>query len=421
MYQKTVLPNKLKVLTHHMKERDSIAVGLLIGSGGRYEDDKNKGAAHFLEHILFKGSKKYSCTQIKELIEGVGGTLNAFTSEESTCYFAKIPAKHINRTFEILADMVFYPLIKAEDVKKERTVILEEIKMYHDVPQYHVLELLDGLMWPNHPLGENLAGTFESVGNMKADELKAFHQQNYFPENIIVSACGAIDHERFVQLVSKNFKRPQKSHALQFLSANNTQSAPKTKFFRKEVEQMHLALGMFGLPVEHKSKYAFNLMNVILGANMSSRLFNEVRERRGLAYSIASSAKSLKDTGLFLIRAGVDNQKITDAITLILKELKKMTRSEVKKDELVRAKDYFLGQVLLGLEDTMDQMLWMAESELVFNRVKKLEEIIQEVKKISIPDIKDIAREILQEKHYNLALVGPVSENQEKEIQNLFF
>ncbi|HLD69919.1 MAG TPA: pitrilysin family protein, partial [Candidatus Omnitrophota bacterium] len=231
MYQKTVLPNKLRIITHPMKERDSVSVGLLIGTGGRYENDQNKGAAHFLEHILFKGSKNYACEEIKELIEGVGGSLNAFTSEESTCYFAKIPSKYLNRTFDILADIVFHPLINKKDVDKERTVILEEIKMYHDVPQYFVLELLDELMWPNHPLGKNLAGSFESVGGMTPVDLKQFHQHYYFPGNIVIGACGALEHKDFIHLAQKKLSGVNFSQEMNFLPAQDNQKTAQIKFF----------------------------------------------------------------------------------------------------------------------------------------------------------------------------------------------
>ena len=420
MYQKTVLPNKLRIITHPMKERDSVSVGLLIGTGGRYENDQNKGAAHFLEHILFKGSKNYACEEIKELIEGVGGSLNAFTSEESTCYFAKIPSKYLNRTFDILADIVFHPLINKKDVDKERTVILEEIKMYHDVPQYFVLELLDELMWPNHPLGKNLAGSFESVGGMTPVDLKQFHQHYYFPGNIVIRACGALEHKDFIHLAQKKLSGVNFSQEMNFLPAQDNQKTAQIKFFHKEIEQMHLALGMFGLPLEHKDKYTLNLLNIILGANMSSRLFTQVREKKGLAYSISSSTKSLKDTGLFMVRAGVDNKKIVGAVEIILKELKKICRSPVKRDELTRAKDYFLGQILLGLEDTLDHMLWMGESVMILDRVRSLKEMIKGVNQVQLADIQRIANEILKEKHFNLALVGPLTGAQEKEIKLLF-
>ena len=416
MYEKTVLSNGLRIITHDMKERESVAVGIWVDVGGRHEDDRKKGAAHFLEHILFKGSKKYSGEEIKKQIEGVGGSLNAFTSEEQTCFYAKVPFKYLNKAFDVLSDMVVSPLIAKKDVDKERMVILEEIKMYRDLPQYYVLELLDELMWPNHPLGKGLAGTFESVGSMSNQDLQAFHKGQYFPGNIVISACGHLRDGRFDHLVQEKlgkFADKQKQGCMPF---KNTQQKPKANFLNKNTEQMHLALGMFGLDYDHKDKYAFGLLNVILGGNMSSRLFNEVREKRGLAYSISSSAKALKDTGMFMIRAGVDNKKIAETLEVILKELKKIKRNGVNKDEFVRARDYFLGQFSLGLEDTLDHMLWIGESIMVRNKMRTMQDIISRVKKINMDDIQRVASQIFQERHFNLSLIGPVTDKQRKKL-----
>jgi predicted Zn-dependent peptidase len=408
----------MRVATHRLKGRDSIAIGVLVGVGGRYESDQNKGAAHFLEHIVFKGSKKYNCNQIKELIEGVGGALNAYTTEEQTCYFAKIPSAHLNRTFDILTDMAFYPRIPVKEVEKERTVILEEIKMYRDLPQYYVLDLLDELIWPNHPLGKSLAGTPESVGRMSRRDLQTFHTGHYAPRNIVIAACGDLDHRGFVRLVqakTKNIRKNPTSNNC--LKAPDPLPRPKTHFFRKNTEQMHLALGMLGLDINHKDKYALVLLNVILGGNMSSRLFNEVREKRGLAYSISSSAKFLKDTGSFTIRAGVDNKKLVDAVGVVLKELQKIRRTGVTQGEFARAKDFFLGQLLLEMEDTLEHMLWIGGSVLIKDRVTTIKEIIKDVRKLSPGDVKGIARDILKESRSNLAVVGPVNDNQEKRLK----
>lgn len=419
MYKKTVLPNKLRVITHEMKDRDSASLGIWIAAGGRYENTKNKGVAHFLEHILFKGSKKYSCDAIKELIEGVGGSLNAFTSEEYTCYYAKIPAKHLNQTFDVLSDMVFAPLISKEDVNKERGVILEEIKMYHDLPQHFVIELLEELMWTNHPLGMNLAGTFESVGGMSHDDLRAFHSKYYSLGNIVVSSCGKLSHETVVNLAKKKSAKIKPVSHEGWLKAKNSQPKSKAKFFRKDIEQMHLAMGAFGLEKDHADEHAYSLLNIILGGNMSSRLFDEVREKRGLAYAISSSAKSLNDTGLFMIRAGVDNKKIVEAVGVILKELDKIRKENVTKDEFTRAKDYYLGQILLGLEDTLEHMFWIGEGITSLNKTRTLKEILKEVNKVTIGDIKRVADRVFKENNVNLSIVGPLKDDQEKELGRL--
>ena len=419
MYRKTILNNKVRVITHDMKERDSVVIGIWVSSGGRYEVDNLKGIAHFLEHILFKGSRKYACEEIKEKIEGVGGSLNAFTTEEQTCYYAKIPSQHIEKTLDILADMVIYPLITKKDVGKERGVILEEIKMYHDLPQYFVLELLDEMMWPNHPLGKNLAGTAETVSRITEKDLKAFHRKHYTAGHIVVAACGKIKHEHIVDLVKKKLADAGDSEKVDFLKAQNSQEAPTAQFFGKATEQMHVALGMMGLDENHQDKYALNLLHIILGGNMSSRLFDVVREKKGLAYSISSYVKSLSDTGMFMVRAGVDNHKIVEAMDVILKELRKIKRSGVRPGEFKRAKEYYAGQVLLGLEDTLDHMLWLGDALMTRDEPRTLQEVIEKVNEVTIADIERVAHDILQEKRFNLAIVGPVEETQKKQLSGL--
>ncbi len=419
MYEKTVLDHGLRVVTHDMRERESVALGFWVGAGGRYEEDRIKGAAHFLEHMAFKGSAKYSCDAVKMLIEGVGGSVNAFTSEEQTCYYAKFPAQHTDRIFDVLSDIVFHPLLKSKDVKKESTVIVEEIKMYHDLPQYYVYELLDQLMWPNHPLGKSLAGTVETVSAMSSGDLKSFHQEHYHAGNIVISVAGKVDHTHIEKLAQKKFGKTAGGLCQDFIVADHLQKRPQLKIFKKPTEQMHLALGMLGLENEHKDKYALNLLNIILGGNMSSRLFDQVREKRGLAYSIGSSVKYFKDTGLLMVRAGVDNNKLVDAVDVVLKELAKIKRSGVGLDELKRAKDFYLGQVLLALEDTLDHMLWIGESTLTRDKMRSIEEIVKLVKGVMIEDIHRVAKMVLDSRRYNFAVVGPVEDIQEKQLNKL--
>jgi len=419
MYQRTDLNNGLRVVTKDMSERESASIGIWVGTGGRYEDDRIKGAAHFLEHMAFKGSGKYSCEEVKEKIEGVGGSVNAFTSEEQTCYYAKIPAKHIEQTFDILTDIVFYPKLSAQDVTKESTVIVEEIKMYHDLPQYYVMEILDELVWPDHPLGKGLAGTAETVSRMSPEDLKSFHATHYNPANIVISAAGKVSHKKLASLAEKKFKKLATATRLSYLKADNSQSRPRLKFFHKETEQMHLAMGILSFESEHPDKYALNLLNIILGGNMSSRLFDEVREKRGLAYSIGSAVKYLKDTGMLLVRAGVDNTKLVQAMEVVLKELTKIKKTGVTQDEFKRARDFYLGQVLLGLEDSMDHMLWIGESTLSRDKIRTMPEIIKRVNKIKIEDLQRVAKMVLDTRRYNFAVVGPVKEDQERDLRQL--
>ena len=419
MYTKTTLPNGLRVVTHDMKDRDSIALGFWIGVGGRHEEDRVKGAAHFLEHILFKGSKKYPCEVIKTSIEGVGGTLNAFTSEEQTCFYAKIPTKYLKKTFDVLADMVVHPSIADPDIAKEKTVVVEEIKMYRDLPQYAVMELLDGLLWPDHPLGKNLAGTPETVTALSREDIKGFHKNYYIPGNIVIAACGNLDHAQITRLARERFGKLPREAQPTYLKADNSQSKPRINLFPKKIEQMHLSLGIIGYDENHKERHALNLLSVILGGNMSSRLFVEIREKRGLAYSISCMARTMHDTGVFLIRAGVDNQKLIETVTVILSELDKVKRSGVTDDEFTRGRDYLLGQMLLSLEDTMEHMLWIGDTVISQNKTKTLKSLIADFQKIKKEDIRRVAREILKPGRYNLAVVGPLTDRQREELSKL--
>lgn len=404
-----------------MKQRHSVALGFWVGVGGRYEAAANKGVAHFIEHVLFKGSVKYSCEEIKEMIEGVGGALNAFTSEEQTCYYAKVPAKYYRQVFDILADMVFFPKINPGDVKKEGGVILEEIKMYHDLPQYYVLELLEGLMWPGHPLGMGLAGSLETVTRLKGKDLKQFFQRNYNPSNIVIAACGDLPHEALVRVARGKLGKVMPGNPACCLPVNDQPPGPQVKIFRKKTEQMHAALGTWAYHERHPDRYAASLLNVMLGGNMSSRLFVEIREKRGLAYSIHTSVKCLQDTGQFMVKAGVDNSRVVKALRLILKELFKIARQGVSAGELRRAKDYLLGQVQISLEDTMDHMLWIGEDMVALNQTKSLDSVMKAFRKVTGPDIKRVARDLFSLDRLNLAVVGPVTDEQEAEIRRLFF
>jgi len=392
-----------------MPEMKSVALGLWIRVGGRHENQENKGISHYLEHLLFKGSKKYSCRQIKEAIEGVGGSLNGFTTEETTCYLAKLPSRHLDSALEILSDMVINPALLQEDIEKERTVILEEIKMYRDLPQSYVYDLLDELLWPGQVLGMSIIGSSETVSRINRQELDAYKRKNYTPLNIVVSAAGLLDHERLVKRV-KNFFRPLKDKTINnFSPVKEEQIRPQLKILPKDTAQTHLALGFHGFKRDHPLRHPLGLLHVILGANMSSRLFNEVREKRGLAYEIGTQVKRFHDTGAFVVHAGIDNHKVEDAIKLILEELTKIKEQPVTEDEFKRAKEFYLGQLMLALEDTFDHMLWIGESTVSLDKTYTLDEIIKEVNLVKRQDIRRVAQDIFREKNLNLALIGPLN------------
>lgn len=415
----TQLPNRIRIVSEQLKDRDSASIGIWFAAGGRYENADNKGVAHFLEHMAFKGSRKYSCEEIKQTVEGVGGSLNAFTGEEETCYYAKVPARHLACAFDVLADISFFPTIARKDLEKERTVILEEIKMYRDLPQYHVGELLEALLWPKHPLGESLAGTPHTVGNLQPADLHAFHKQLYAPQNVVVAACGQVDHDALAALVRSKLGKLKAGNKTAFIPARRDQSKPSAHLHHKNTEQMHLALGYLAYETNHPDYYVLALLSIILGGNMSSRLFNEVREKRGLAYSISCGIKALDDTGIFMVRAGVDNTKIAPALDVVLKVFQKTAQQGVGADEFKRARDYYLGQSLLGLEDTLDHMLWVGGVVLSNDQVKTMKDVVARINAVRPADIRRVARHVLAPNRLNVALIGPLTEPQEKELRSI--
>lgn len=395
-----------------MPGRESAALGIWIKAGGRYESFSNKGISHFLEHLLFKGTKKYSCRKLKESIEGVGGSLNGFTSEELTCYLAKIPAKYLESALNVLSDMVLNPTLPEAEVEKERTVVLEEIKMYKDQPQSYVYELLDELLWPKQPLGAPITGTFESVNSIKRKDLYSFKQRFYTPQNLVVSVAGALDYDKFIKATKNIFSKAKAKGLNTFIRARKEQERPAFKVFHKDTEQTHLALGLHSFPRQHPLKHALGLLHIILGANMSSRLFNEVREKRGLAYEIGTAVKRFQDTGAFMVHAGIDNRKVPDAISLILAELAKSKDKLVTLDEFKRAKEFYLGQLSLALEDTLEHMLWIGEYTTSLNKTHSLKDIITEVNKVTREDIRRVAEYIFCDNKLNLALIGPLKDKE---------
>lgn len=417
-YEKTVLDNVLRVVTHSMAGMQSIALGIWIKVGGRYECAGNKGISHYLEHLLFKGSRRYSCRRLKESIEGVGGALNGFTSEELTCYLVKMPRQYLYEALDILSDMVLHPLLLTQDVEKERTVILEEIKMYKDLPHSYVNELLDELLWPQQPLGMNIAGTHESVARINRQELRLFKEEFYVPSHMLICAVGNLNHRAFVKRVKAIFCDAVQKPAKSFVPAREAYDKAQLKVLHKETEQTHLALGFHGLKRDHPLRAAQAVLHVILGANMSSRLFNEIREKRGLAYEIGTQVRRFHDTGAFLVHAGIDNAKVQEALRLILRELAEIKDRLVHEGEFQRAKEFYLGQLMLALEDTLDHMLWIGESAVTLDKVYTLHDVIKEVKALKRSDIRQVAQHIFQEGKLNCALIGPL-QGKEQDIYNV--
>ncbi len=412
-YEVTYLKNGIRVVAVPMKERKSVAAGIWVHVGGRHEEERLSGVSHFLEHIVFKGTKSRTANQIKESIEGVGGSMNAFTSEEYTCFLAKIARKHFESVFDVLADMVLEASITETDLEKERTVIMEEVKMTQDQPSQLADELLSEIVWPKHSLGRPLAGTLKSVAGLSRADIVGYRDCYYQPNLITVVAAGDIDQQTLLRAAEKNFKKPKNNVAPMLDLFKTQQKNPGVRIMQKSTEQTHLSLALHAFPKDHPDEYVLDILNVVLGGNMSSRLFNEVREERGLAYDVGSFVRRYHETGAFVVSAGVDNLKAREAVHVILKELEKISRELVPAQELRRAKDFYLGQLDLGLENSMNQMLWAGENIVTLNKHRTPEEVTEHIEKVSDEDLRRVAQTLFKTNSLNLAMVGPIESEKE--------
>ena len=413
---KITFNNGLNLVLTEMPGRKSASVGVWFKTGGRYENSSNKGIAHFLEHMIFKGSRKYSTDKIKRTIEGLGGNLNGFTSEELTCYLAKVPFKHAELTLEILSDISFNPKLEPKEIEKERSVILEEIKMYKDHPAVYVNELLDKLMWPDNPLGDPIIGNEKTLLSLKREDLLSFKNEFYNPLNTIISVSGALKSKDIFKRSKNIFSGLKPLKKSKFIPVKNECFSPRVNIFSKNTEQTHLAIGLYGLARRHKDRYVLSVLNVILGGNMSSRLFDKVREKKGLAYEIASVAKYFQDTGMFEVHSGVKNENMSECIKVVLNELARLKKEYVTKDELKRAKEFYSGQLELALEDSLEYMLWSGEAIASEGKVDSIADILKSVSSVNEEDIKRVANFIFNIQSLRIAVIGPQNKESENKL-----
>ncbi len=414
------LPNGLRVVTIPMPNRNSAAVAVWVGVGSRYEPANINGISHFLEHMVFKGTRRRTTRQIKEEIEGVGGSLNAFTSEESTCYFAKLLHRDHGKALDVLSDMVLNARLAEEEFRKEKPVVLEEIKMYRDQPAQHVQDLIGQLLWEQHPLGRPIAGTQKTVSAMKRAQMKRFMENHYQPGNMLVVVAGPVDHGQVLRETRKLFPSSRKLKRGKFVKGHATQGAPRTLLLEKDTEQVHFVIGFHSLSRYDRKRHVLNLLHVLLGANMSSRLFEEVREKRGLAYDIRSQLSFFEDTGSFQICAGVETGKTVQAIRVILRELQRISQRPVGSREMARARDYYLNQLDMTLEDTLDHVLWAGERLLYSGQVPDTDNIRKSIEQVTAQDIQQLAQKLFRNQNLNLTLIGPINGRMQGQIQNRF-
>ena len=408
MYRVTQLKNGLAVATAEMPHMASLSLGLWVGVGGRHEPAALNGVSHFIEHLLFKGTKKRSAREISQAVEGIGGYLNAFTSEENTCFYSKARHDRVDELLDVLVDMFLNSRFDPVEIEKERGVIREEVAMYLDQPSHHVQELLNETLWPNQPLGRPLTGTMKTVDAMSRAELVSFQRSNYVIGATIIAAAGNLAHRQIVNAVGRVASLFPAGKRPRFSPSRNGQTGPRLRLFTKKTEQTQMALGIRTCSRHDERRFALRLLNTILGENMSSRLFQVVREDRGLAYNIYSSLSFFDDTGDLVISAGLDTDNLPKALKLIMRELRRLTEAPPHAGEFRRARDYVLGQIDLGLESTENQMMWLGEQLLGYGKILSPSEIKRRLSEVTAAAIRSVARDFFRPERLNLALVSPL-------------
>lgn len=408
MYQVTRLENGLTVATAEMPHMASVSLGIWVGIGSRYEPERINGVSHFIEHLLFKGTKKRSAKQISQDVEGIGGYLNAFTSEENTCFYSKARHDCFDELLDVLADMVLNSTFVPVEIGKERDVIKEELAMYMDQPQQYVHELLNATMWPDQPLGRSITGTEKNLDYIRRKHLVDFQRTNYIAPSTLVAAAGRLDHKNVVKAVKRYIKSWPNGKPARFAPAIEQQTKPNVHLFSKKTEQTQLALGVRTCPRHDERRFGLRLLNAVLGENMSSRLFQTIREDQGIAYSIYSSNSFFDDTGDLVISAGLDEGNLEKTLKIIVREMKKLREQPVSKSELRRACDYVIGQLELSLENSENQMMWVGEHMLGYGKIFNPDAVKLRLSKVTAADIRRAAIEFLVPNRLNLALISPM-------------
>ena len=408
LYRKTTLDNGLRLLTATMPHTRAVSINFFIGTGSRYEDDVHAGISHFIEHLCFRGTpKRPTAREISGAIEGTGGALNAGTDKELTVYWCKVAQPHFPLALDVLVDILLNSRFDPSDLEKERQVIIEEINMCNDSPAHRVDLLIEELLWPGHPLGRDIAGSKDSVTAMTRDMMFAYLAEQYQPGNTVLSIAGAVEHEEVVTAVDRAMggwknKQPSIKYA-----AYTERTAQQVTVEKRDTEQVHLCLALPALSIHHPQRFALSLLNIMLGEGMSSRLFTEIRDRLGLAYSIHSFIEHFADTGALTVAAGVDTAKLPVAVRAILEELAKL-REPVPESELDKAKELFKGRLMLRLEDSRNVAGWMGGEEILTGHVRSIEEVLAIIDAVTTQELRQLAIELLAGEKLRLAVVGPV-------------
>jgi predicted Zn-dependent peptidase len=401
----TTLANGVRVISETMPHVRSVSVGIWIGTGSRRENAEQNGICHFIEHLLFKGTTKRSAEDIARSVDSIGGNLDAFTAKELVCFNTKVLDQHLSQAFDVLADLVLHPLFRVEDLEKEKGVILEEIKMEADSPDYVVHELFSANFWKGHSLGKPILGTRESVKAFDRAQVQSYYKKVYAPANMLVTAAGNMKHAGLVALVREHFEElpPGPNAAKDSVPATHARIALRNK---KALEQVHLCLGVPSYPLPHEKRFACYVLNTLLGGGMSSRLFQNIRERQGLAYAVFSELSPYRDTGCLTIYAGTSLGSARKVVESILMEFRDLKQHLVNDEELRRAKDHLKGSLMLGLESTSSRMSNLARQEMYFGHFFSLDDLVESIEAVTADDVQSIAQTFFDPRQIAVTVLG---------------
>jgi len=409
LHQKTTLDNGLRIVTTTLPHTRSVSVGIFIGVGARYETEEQAGISHFIEHLLFRGtSKRVTAKEISEAIEGVGGSLNGGTDKELTLYWGRVAQPNFLLALDVLADMLLNSKLDAEDIEKERQIIIEEMHMTKDSPSQQVHMLADEILWPGHPLGRDIAGTKQSMATISRDMMTGYLENKYLPGNTVISISGNIQHQEAVDAVSQVTGGWTNSKSCPDYPAYEEQTNPRLLLEKRDTEQVHLCLALPGLSLLDSRRYTLGLLNVILGEGMSSRLFTEIRDKLGLAYSIHSYIDHFLDSGAVTVYAGVEPKNLPVAVKAITEQLSKL-KEPISEPELSKAKELSKGRLLLRMEDTRSVTGWMGGQEALTGEILSVDQVVANIEAITSDQLNELARELLVSDGLRLAAVGPVT------------
>jgi predicted Zn-dependent peptidase len=405
-YGKSVLPDGIRVITERIPHVRSVAVGIWVDTGSRNEPESRGGISHLIEHLVFKGTATRTAEEIARTVDSVGGHMDAFTAKEHTCFYVSVLDEHLPLAVDLLSDIFLHPLFGAEDIEREKSVVLQEIKMVEDTPDDLIHDLFAERIWPTHPLGRPILGSREAVQGFSRETILTHFREEYCPEKITIAAAGNADHRRVVGLFEPHFRgffRPPAAR-----DGAPPSLAPGLDMLHKALEQVHLIVGFPGLPQADPERYALYLLNDIIGGSMSSRLFQEVRERQGLVYSIYSGIQAYRDTGVLYISAGTDAPNFSKVLKLILKEVRDLKKDGIRSEELRRAKDHLKGNLMLSLESTSSRMNRLAKQELSFGVFFSLDEMLAAIDHVREEEVQSLIHRLLDEDQLALLTLGPL-------------